>query len=137
MRRVCDFCGVEYESDLGRRQKYCSRFCRKKMDYKRNGGGYSGRAWRRSGIRGLSKDRGRWRITCRDASYVLFYRAVMEAHLGRHLASHEQIHHINGDPSDDRLENLELVSRSEHIKLHEPHRFSAHVLGHQARNGGL
>lgn len=45
-------------------------------------------------------------------------RLVMEAHLGRLLRSDELVHHRNGDPADDRLENLQVVSRSEHARLH-------------------
>lgn len=28
------------------------------------------------------------------------------------------IHHINSDPLDDRIENLEQLSRADHVKLH-------------------
>jgi hypothetical protein len=51
---------------------------------------------------------GRWYINCRDGSKVLYYRAVMEAHLGRELRPGEVVHHINGDCTDDRIENLRL-----------------------------
>lgn len=68
---------------------------------------------------GLSQNsEGRWLIICRDYSLVYFYRAVMEAHLKRHLQPDEIVHHRNGDPTDDRLENLELTTRSEHVEIH-------------------
>lgn len=46
----------------------------------------------------------------------------MEKHLGRKLKPFpiEVIDHINGDRLDNRIENLRLISQSDHVIYHKP-----------------
>src|SRR5262245_27730544 len=44
-------------------------------------------------------------------------RIIMEQHLGRALLPGEEVHHINGDTLDDRIENLQVLTKSQHSSI--------------------
>jgi hypothetical protein len=51
--------------------------------------------------------------------YYPEHRIKMEQKIGRFLIKSEIVHHLNGDCHDNRLENLELMSISQHMSLHQ------------------
>lgn len=49
---------------------------------------------------------------------VRYHRFIMEQKLGRKLERNEIVHHIDGNKHNNELDNLMLLSSSEHAKLH-------------------
>jgi len=50
--------------------------------------------------------------------YIAKHRLIMEQYLWRYLTDNEIVHHLNEDTLDNRLENLEIMTNSEHMILH-------------------
>jgi hypothetical protein len=57
----------------------------------------------------------------KDHKYEYAHRLAMEKKLGRKLRPGEQVHHLNGRPSDNRPGNLEVVTMAEHNRVDLAH----------------
>lgn len=89
-----------------RNRRYCSHKCYSIYVKGRNHHNY------KDGLR-RGHDCGYLRYT--NGEYV--HRVKMEQHLGRKLKSTEHIHHIDGNPTNNKISNLKIVSNSEHRKI--------------------
>ena len=102
----CPVCGITFERKK-ETQKYCSQKCTRKMNGKQqqrrehwwvNSKGYT---------EGWCFVNGQWKRK-------KLHRRVVELHIGRELTLQEDVHHINGDKLDNRIENLMLIQHGKH-----------------------
>lgn len=56
-----------------------------------------------------------------DGSFITiqYARYLMEVHLGRYLNRDEVVHHIDENYFNNNLDNLQVLTREEHNKLHK------------------
>lgn len=126
-KRHCLYCGNEMmksKSDyLGRwlKRKYCSFQCSSRATGTIFTVGHRGLkqennpTWK-GGI--VSHHSGYMKKNLGKKKYQAYHRYLMEQHLGRKLTRSEVVHHRNGDKTDNRIENLEVMLLSEHSRLH-------------------
>lgn len=48
----------------------------------------------------------------------LEHRLIMEKYIGRKINDNEQVHHIDGNPKNNNINNLQLLTQKEHMQLH-------------------
>jgi hypothetical protein len=61
---------------------------------------------------------GGYRYVCRDGKKIARHRLIVQEREGRALSSHELVHHVDRDPLNNNPDNLVILSRAEHQRLH-------------------
>ena len=110
---TCDRCGIKflrYTSEMNRKNRpkakkaFCSRKCMAK-GYMIDRDGY---------ILIYAKDHPK----CNARGFVREHRMEVEKHLGRHLEIEEVVHHKDRDKANNHIDNLEIMTKSDHHRLH-------------------
>lgn len=63
-------------------------------------------------------DRNGYRMIWTGNEWSMEHRLVMEMKHGRKLGKKEVVHHINGDTSDNRVNNLMVLTYRQHSNVH-------------------
>lgn len=137
--KTCEHCQIEYKRKQ-ESQRYCSVKCKNLANRvvhserecptcsllfssRKSGQVYCSKQCANQLISRVHRENGATTVAAsgyvmeRTASSVweLQHRVVLERHLGRSLQKFENVHHINGIRSDNRLENLELWTKPQAV----------------------
>jgi|SRR3990167_4878160 len=114
IKKICQICKKEFfihPSNTRKGGRTCSRKCHfVYQSIRPQVLGEKHHAWKG----GISRQNGYICIKKKGA----IHRLVMEKHLNRKLHHWEIVHHINKIRDDNRLSNLQLTTKAEHIKIH-------------------
>jgi hypothetical protein len=116
----CGHCGIDISWTGKRTQKFCSFECRvrNQTGKKRKSGvikyGKGGRYYARLVPEHPGAD---------GKGYVMIHRLIIEASIGRFLTQDEVVHHRDGNGHNNDISNLEIMSTSEHNRLHTQDRW--------------
>jgi hypothetical protein len=66
-------------------------------------------------------------VSSRNGKFTKEHRRVVEAHIGRPLLTHEDVHHVDGDKSNNSIENLQVIDHREHSLQHNQRKVANHL----------
>ena len=104
--KICKGCGIVF-LPKDNRVNFCSKQCYQnyaKLHKLRIKTGY----WLENG----------YKVLYNNGNPIKEHIFIMEQYLGRKLKENEVVHHINGNKLDNNIDNLQLLSREEHSRLH-------------------
>ena len=131
---ICEMCGIELLRHVCKVEKAKHIFCFLcSKEYNRQRMSKWNKvnnklAWKKAlalkgdmhpNYKGLSKrPDGYVRILTGVNKRELYHRYVMENYLGRKLSNKEIVHHKDGNPGNNNIDNLIVTDRQEHMLLH-------------------
>jgi len=126
----CDECGVIFHPMSRRANEavklnnnmFCSPECRKenwKINAVKRLKLWSNKGNLKSGISVSTDGYVQIRVVGKPRNLIKLHRYLMEVKIGRPLMATEIVHHKDEDKLNNCIDNLQIVSRSEHNKIHK------------------
>lgn len=113
----CKQCNKRFKSYRVRNRKFCSDKCARLFNKAENHYHWKGGKTNKGEYVYIYAP---YHPAVSSNKHIAEHRLVVEKYLGRFLHSNEIVHHINHNKKDNRIENLMVVTRSEHRKIHPP-----------------
>lgn len=117
----CDYCGKEIERNEPKAHNFCCRehmnaWNREHCDYSAMSTGH--KAPHLTALNQATNALAKMPYSNTKHGNSRKARRILSEYLGRPLRPDEEVHHINGDESDNRVENLVPMKRSLHRRYH-------------------